>query len=169
MKLWPVINSQWLVYLGGAYLVFALIMTLAVTFESLRELIPGWLYGTFNPNDKTNLAPYRALHFVVLALLVARFLPKDWRGLKWAAFDPLIKCGQQSLRVFCVGVFLSFLCYFLLTISSGTILKQVLVSAAGIATLCAVAYYGDWSRRADKTVKRPSQLSTAIARDGRDA
>jgi hypothetical protein len=157
IKLGPVINSQWLVYLGGAYLVFALIMTLAVTFET------GWLYGTFNPNDKTNLAPYRALHFVVLAVLMARFLPKDWKGLNWAAFDPLIKCGQQSLRVFCVGVFLSFLGYFLLTISSGTILKQVLVSAAGIATLCAVAYYGNWSKQADKTVKRPS----AIASDGR--
>src|SRR6476619_1997703 len=78
-------------------------MTLAATFESLRELIPGWLYGTFNPNDNTNLAPYRALHFVILALLVARFLPKDWKGLKWAIFDPLINCGQQSLRVFCVS------------------------------------------------------------------
>jgi hypothetical protein len=32
--------------------------------------------------------------------------------------------------------------------------------------LCAVAYYGDWSKRADKIVKRPSPLSTAIARDG---
>jgi hypothetical protein len=135
-----------------------LIMTLAATFESLRELIPGWLYGTFNPNDKTNLAPYRALHFVVLALLAARFLPKDWKGLKWPAFDPLIKCGQQSLRVFCVGVFLSFLGYFLLTISSGTILKQVLVSVAGIAALCAVAYYGDWSKRVDKTDKNAPPL-----------
>ena len=66
-------------------------------------------------------------------------------------------------------MFLSFLGYFLLTISSGTILKQVLVSAAGIAVLCAVAYYGDWSKRADETVKRPSPLSTAIAKDGKDA
>jgi hypothetical protein len=106
------------------------------------------------------------LHFVVLALLVARFLPKDWKGLKWAAFDPLVICGQQSLRVFCLGVFLSFLGYFLLTISSGTILEQVLVSAAGIVTLCAVAYYGDWSKRVDKTIKRPPPPSTAIARDG---
>jgi hypothetical protein len=169
MKLQAVLKSQWLIYLGGAYLVFALIMTLAATFGSLRELIPGWLYGNFDPNDKTNLAPYRVLHFVVLALLVARFLPKDWKGLEWAAFDPLIKCGQQSLRVFCVGVFLSFLGYFLLTISSGTILEQVLVSAAGIATLCAVAYYGDWSKRVDKTVKRSPPPSTAIARDGRGA
>jgi len=169
MVLRPVINSQWLVYLGGAYLLFALIMTLAATFESLRELIPGWLYGTFSPNDKTNLAPYRVLHFIVLALLVTRFFPKDWRGLKWAAFDPLIKCGQQSLRVFCVGVFLSFLCYFLLTISSGTILVQVLISLTGIAILCGAAYYGDWSKRIDKAIRRPSQVSTEIARDGSSA
>jgi hypothetical protein len=168
-KLQPVINSQWLVYLGGAYLFFALIMTLAVTFVGLRELIPGWLYGAFNPNDKTNLAPYRVLHFVVLALLVARFLPKDWKGLNWAAFDPLIKCGQQSLRVFCVGVFLSFLGYFLLTISYGTVLEQVLASAGGIATLCAVAYYGDWSKRVDKAIKRPSPLSTKIAGESKGA
>lgn len=53
IKLRPVINSQLLVYLGGAYLVFALIMTLATPFESIREVIPRWLYDTFNPNDKT--------------------------------------------------------------------------------------------------------------------
>jgi hypothetical protein len=47
------------------------------------------------------------------------------------------------------------------------VLEQVLVSAAGIATLCGVAYYGDWSKRADKIVKLPSPRSTAIARDGR--
>jgi hypothetical protein len=157
IKLPPIVNSQWLVYLGGAYLVFALIMTLATPFESLRELIPEWLYDTFNPNDKTNLAPYRVLHFVVIALLVARFLPKDWKGLQWAAFDPLIKCGQQSLPVFCVGVFLSFLGYFLLAINSGTLLSQLLISAAGIAVLCGIAYYSNWSKQADRTVKGPTR------------
>jgi hypothetical protein len=158
IKLRPVVNSQLLVYLGSAYLVFALIMTLAMPFENLRELIPKWLYDAFNPNDKTNLAPYRVLHFVVIALLVARFLPKDWKGLRWAVFDPLIKCGQQSLAVFCVGVFLSFLGYFLLAISSGTLLAQVLISAAGIAVLCGIAYYSNWSKQADRTVKGPSRV-----------
>jgi hypothetical protein len=161
IKLRPVVNSQLLVYLGTAYLVFALIMTLAMPLENLRELIPKWLYDTFNPNDKTNLAPYRVLHFVVIALLVARFLPKDWKGLQWAVFDPLIKCGQQSLPVFCVGVFLSFLGYFLLAISSGTLLTQGLISAAGIAVLCGIAYYSAWSKRADRIVKGPSTAGDA--------
>ena len=79
------IISQSLIYFGFAYLAFALIMTLAAAFGSLGELIPKWLFDNFNPNDKTNLAPYRVLHFVVIALLVARFLPKDWKGLQWPA------------------------------------------------------------------------------------
>jgi hypothetical protein len=53
-----------------------------------------WLFDSFNANDKTNLAPYRALHFVVIALLVARFLPKDWKGLQWP--DLYQKCPETD-------------------------------------------------------------------------
>jgi hypothetical protein len=133
-------------------------MTLAGPFESIREALPPWLYSAFNPNDKTNLAPYRVLHFIVLVLLVTRFLPKDWKGLEWPVFDPLIACGQQSLRVFCVGVFLSFFGYFLLTISSDTLLIQLIISVAGIAILCGFAYYGNWSKKVDKMIKRPAPV-----------
>ena len=152
---WPAIEARWIVYLAFAYLLFALVLTLAERFQDLREFIPDGLYDAFHPNDKTNLAPYRVLHFVVLALLVTRFLPKDWKGLEWPIFDPLIRCGQQSLRVFCVGVILSFLGYFLLSISYGTLLIQLAISVAGIAILCGIAYYSDWSKKADKLVKRP--------------
>ena len=76
----PIVESCWTVYFGISYLLFALIMTLAGSFPSLGEFIPNQTYDAFNPNDKTNLAPYRALHFVVIALLVIRFMPKDWKG-----------------------------------------------------------------------------------------
>ena len=72
-----------LVYLGIAYLVFALVMTMAGRFPAFGAMFPGWLFDAFNPNDKTNLAPYRVLHFIVLAFFVTRFVPKDWRGLQW--------------------------------------------------------------------------------------
>jgi hypothetical protein len=159
LKVRPFVASPWLIYLCFGYLLFALIMTLAGPFEPIREAMPSWLYNALNPNDKTNLAPYRALHFIVLVLLVTRFLPKDWKGLEWPIFDPLIACGQQSLRVFCVGVFLSFFGYFLLTISSGTLLEQLLISVAGIAILCGVAYYGNWSKKVDKLIKRPTPVA----------
>ena len=154
-KLWPLIASRPFVWFGFGYLLFALVMTLAARMEGLRELIPDWLFGAFNPNDKTNLAPFRALHFGVIALLVTRFLPEDWKGLEWPIFAPLIKCGQELLRVFCVGVLLSFVGYFLLAASSGTIVVQLAISVTGIAMLCGFAYYGEWSKRVDKLIKRP--------------
>jgi hypothetical protein len=56
---------------------------MAARFDELRSLIPPEIYGAFNPNDKTNLAPYRLLHFVVFAFFVVRLLPRDWPGLEW--------------------------------------------------------------------------------------
>ncbi|MDU6377529.1 MAG: OpgC domain-containing protein, partial [Bradyrhizobium sp.] len=118
-------------YFCLGYLLLALIMTMAGRFPDYGTMLPHWLYSAFNPNDKTNLAPYRFLHFVVIVILVIRFVPKEWPGLEWKGFDPLVVCGQQSLAVFCVGVFLSFIGHFTLMLSSGSLLAQILVSAAG--------------------------------------
>ncbi len=92
---------------------------------------------------------------MVIAFLATRFVRKDWPGLEWTIFDPLIKCGQQSLQVFCVGVFLSFVAHFLLMLSYGSIGAQIGVSIGGIAIMTAVAYYGNWSKRQDKPLPRP--------------
>jgi hypothetical protein len=144
-----ILKSPALLYAGIAYLVFALAMTMAGRFPEFGGLFPAWLVDAFNPNDKTNLAPYRVLHFIVMAFFVARFMPKHWRGLEWPVFQPAIKCGQQSLAVFCVGVFLSFVGHFALITSSVSLMAQVLVSAAGIAIMTLVAYYISWSKQQD--------------------
>lgn len=41
-RIWvgPVIEARWIVYLGFAYLLFALVLTLAERFQVLREIIP---------------------------------------------------------------------------------------------------------------------------------
>jgi hypothetical protein len=64
-------------------------------------------------------------------------------------FDPLVKCGEQSLAVFCIGVFLSFIGHFALMISSGSLMTQILVSLTGIAIMTLVAYYISWSKEQD--------------------
>jgi hypothetical protein len=137
-----------------AYMILALVMTMAGRFPAFGDMFPQWLYSTFNPNDKTNLAPYRFLHFIVIVILVIRFVPKDWPGLEWKIFDPLVVCGQQSLAVFCVGVFLSFVAHFQLTMSSGSLLAQIFVSVTGIAIMTIVAYYISWSKRQDKPLPK---------------
>ncbi len=114
-----VINAPVTLYLCLGYLLFALVMTMAGRFPAFGGMFPEWLFSAFNPNDKTNLAPYRFIHFVVIVILVIRFVPKEWPGLEWKVFDPLIVCGQQSLAVFCVGVFLSFVGHFELSMSLG--------------------------------------------------
>jgi hypothetical protein len=150
------INSSIALYLCFAYLLFALVMTMAGKFPDFGALFPDWLYSAFNPNDKTNLAPYRFVHFIVIVFLVVRFLPKDWPGLEWKVFDPVIVCGQQSLAVFCVGVFLSFVGHFELMMSSGSFFAQLFVSVTGIAIMTVVAYYISWSKRQDKPIKAPA-------------
>src|SRR6266702_3762885 len=67
-----IINAPITLYLCIAYMIFALVMTMAGRFPDFGALFPHWLYAAFNPNDKTNLAPYRFLHFVVIGSLVIR-------------------------------------------------------------------------------------------------
>ncbi|MGY3445743.1 MULTISPECIES: OpgC domain-containing protein [unclassified Bradyrhizobium] len=161
-----IINSRYTLWFCIAYLLFALVMTMAGRFPEFGAQFPDWLYSAFNPNDKTNLAPYRFLHFVVITVLVIRFIPKDWSALEWKVFDPLIVCGQQSLAVFCVGVFLSFVGHFELSMSSGSLFAQIFVSISGIAIMTIVAYYISWSKRQDKPIKPPAPKPAAPAKAG---
>jgi hypothetical protein len=64
-------------------------------------------------------------------------------------FGPAIKCGQQSLAVFCVGVFLSFVAHLTLMTSSDSLMAQIFVSAVGVAIMTLVAYYISWSKQQD--------------------
>ena len=45
---------------------------------------------------------------MALAVVTVRFIPIDWPGLKSRWLKPMILCGQHSLEIFCLGIFLSF-------------------------------------------------------------
>lgn len=146
------IQSRLVLFLSVVYLLFALVMTLAAQIAELRWIFPTGLFEAFNPNDKTNLAPHRVIHLAGLILLVVRLIPVDWPGLRRPIFGPLIKCGQQSLEVFCVGVFLSFIAHFVLETVSDGYVPQLLVGVSGLAIMTGVAYYRSWSKGVDKPV-----------------
>ena len=145
------VRSNTVLLLGVAYLLFAAVMTLAGLIPELQDWIPTALFEAFNPNDKTNLAPYRFLHLAIVIILGARFIPIDAPGLQAAIWKPLIKCGQQSLEVFAVGIYLAFIGHFILTQASDGIVAQMLVGITGIAIMTAVAYYRSWSKRVEKS------------------
>ena len=131
------------------YLLFALAITVAGKLPELAALVPESLLGAFLPNDKENLAPYRVLHFLALAFLFTPIIPRDWQGFRSHALQPILKCGEERLSVFCVGVFLSFAGHFVLITGPDSLAMQVLVSVVGISIMICVAYYVSWSKRQD--------------------
>ena len=145
---YPVLRAPVFFYLAVAYLLFALVITLAGRLPSLGAMLPTSLLEDLAP-DKVNLSPFRVLHFAAAVFVITRLIPKDWPGLRWPVFEPAIKCGEQSLAVFCVGVFLSFIGHFTLIISSGSVVMQILVSLTGVAAMTIVAYYISWSKQQD--------------------
>jgi hypothetical protein len=149
------IRSRALLVFGVAYLAFAFVMAMAGRHPDIAAIFPPWFVGIFNPNDKTNLAPYRFLHFMIIAFLAVRFMPRDWPGLEWRIFKPAILCGQQSLEVFCVGTFLSFAGHFVLVEVSDAIWMQIVVSVVGVTLLTLLAWYRSWSKKLDKA-RRPT-------------
>ena len=69
---------------------------------------------------------------LALAALTVRFVPRDWPRLNSWGFYPAIICGQHSLEIFCLGVFLAFAGHFAMVEVSGAIWMQVLISVLGI-------------------------------------
>ena len=157
-----VIRSRLVLLLSVGFVIFAFLLTLSERIPELQKLFPAAMVEAFIPNDKTNLAPYRVLHLASLTLLVVRFVPIDWPGLSWPLFRPLIKCGQQSLAVFCLGVFLSFVAHLALNAISDGVLAQLFVGVAGLSILTGVAYYRSWSKEVDK----PSLVRSSSAGHG---
>lgn len=148
----PFLGSRTLYVLAVAFVLVGLVLTLAERIPDLRQLLPDAVAQLFIPNDKTNLAPYRVIHLVSLAVIVVALIPINWPGLNSPIFKPLIRCGQQSLPVFCVGLFLSFVAHFLLDFGSDGTLSQLLVGLAGLSILTIIAYYRTWSKEVDKAL-----------------
>ena len=140
-----------------AWLVFALLITVAGKIPQLANLIPDVVLKPFTPNDKENLAPYRVLHLLALAFLFTCYVPRDWQGLRAKMLRPVIKCGQEWLACFCAGVFLAFAGHLVLITGPNSIAIQVLVSAACVALMTLVGYYVSWSRQQDGRSARGAQ------------
>jgi hypothetical protein len=140
----PIIRTRAVFWLAIAYLVFALVVTMAIHAPGLGNLLPQWVLQPFNPNDKTNLAPYRVVHLVAIAVVVTRFLPAKSPILQWRTLTPLIRCGQNSLQVFCIGIVLSFCAHAAIETSLNSLWVQIFVGAIGILVMTAGAYYWAW-------------------------
>ena len=130
-----------------AYIVFAFLVALTWHLPGMSRFMPLWLEDLIYPIDKTNLDVLRFAHFLALATVTVWFVPRTWPGLNSWALYPAILCGQHSLEIFCLGVFLAFAAHFAMVEISGEFWMQVVVSVLGILIMIATAALITWYKR----------------------
>ncbi|MFA6267682.1 MAG: OpgC domain-containing protein [Pseudolabrys sp.] len=155
------INSPVTLGLAILYLAFACFIALTWYFPTLGPYVPRIVNDNIYPIDKTNLDVLRILHFLSLAIVTVRLVPRDWSALKSPLFLPAILCGQHSLGIFCLGVFLSFAGHFVFTEVSNGIPTQILVSLAGIGIMTAAAAVISWYKKIERQGPGPGPRAQA--------
>jgi hypothetical protein len=133
------VTSRTTLMLAVLYLLFSLVIALSWRIKPLEALIPQALTELLYPLDKSNLDPLRLLHFLAIAVLAAWLVPRNWRGLTTPVMRGAIRCGQNSLPIYCLGVLLTFASHMVLLDISDGLAMQIALSLAGIAAMIATA------------------------------
>jgi hypothetical protein len=138
--------SSWLPKLAIVITIAVGIINISWTIHGAYDAFPGLLLQELSPfvADKTNLAPLRLISFLVLAVTTVHFVGHNSRLLRCRIAQLIIRCGQHSLQVFCLGIVLSVLGYILLTFFRGDILMQLAINLAGILLMMGVAGLLTW-------------------------
>jgi hypothetical protein len=136
--------TMWAAFL---YLAASFYVTLSWYLPALGAAIPHWLEQWMYPIDKTDLDVLRFAHFLALAAITVRFVPAGWPGLSSPWLRPMVLCGQHSLEIFALGVFLAFSGYFVLMETSAGLGMHVLIGLTGITIMSSVAWMLSWYKR----------------------
>jgi hypothetical protein len=131
----PWVRSRPALVLAVLYLLFSLTIALSWRIEPLEALIPQTLAHLLYPTDKSNLDPLRLLHFLAIAVLAAWLIPRNWRMLKTPVMRSAIRCGQNSLPIYCLGVLLAFASHIVLLNISNGLAMQIALSVGGIVAM----------------------------------
>ena len=114
--------------------------------------------------DKTELHPFRLLSILSLAWLTTRSVPIDAPWLRSRLAAPLVLLGQNSLPVFCSGIFFGFMARLGLEAYKGAAM-QIAVNLCGALAMVAVAGLAAWYRNKGRApVQRQPATLPAVAR-----
>ena len=139
-RLRPWVTSRTALVLAVLYLAFSLIIALSWSIKLLEPLVPQTtLTNLLFPLDKSNLSPLRVLHFLALAILAVRFVPHTWRGLMTPVMRGAMRCGENSLPIYCLGVLLALASHVALLDISDGLPMQIALSLGGILMMIVAA------------------------------
>ena len=135
----PWTTSRTALVVAVLYLLFSLVIALSWHIKPLEALIPQAPAKLFHPLDKSNLDPVRLLHFLAIAVLAERLVPRDWQALKTPMLRGAIRCGQNSLPIYCLGVLLACGSHAALLEISNGVAMQIALSVGGILVMIVAA------------------------------
>jgi hypothetical protein len=160
-RLSRVLRSRFVLGAAIAYLLFAFAIAMTWYFPRLGVFVPRWLSEWMYPIDKTNLDVLRFAHFLALAAITVYFVPRDARWLKSKYAWPAILCGQHSLEIFCLGVFLSFAAHFITVEFYRGWWMQIVLSIAGVLIMVATAALISWYKVVERGSGPPKRMPDA--------
>ena len=135
---------RWLVAAAIAVAGFACVVQLSWVLHDFNSAVPALLRRLLWPIEKTGLPLPRLLSILALAVLVARFVPRDARFLTSRLGWVVVLCGQNSLDVFCLSILLSVLGGILLTGLGDGLAMVTAVNLAGMLAMVALALGMAW-------------------------
>jgi hypothetical protein len=146
----PIVRSRTALVLAMLYLAFSLAIALSWQIKALEGFIPEAVSNLIYPIYKSHLAPVRLVHFLALAIVISRLTPPQWHGPTKLVMTAIIRCGENSLAIYCLGVLLSFIGHVVLTKINDTLAMQAAVSIAGIVLMCVAATLMTWEAKLDR-------------------
>ncbi|GAC1629880.1 MAG: OpgC domain-containing protein [Bradyrhizobium sp.] len=144
------LQSRAALALALLYLAFSLAVALSWHFKVLETFMPEVLSRLIYPVDKSNLSPWRLMHFLAVATVFVRLIETGSRGPVAPLLTALIRCGENSLAMYCFGVLLSLSAHAILVESSGGIAMQGVVSIAGIILMIVASTMLTWEAGFDR-------------------
>ncbi len=158
---WPLDGLSVLVLMAGLIVIWVIDI-----HPRILAAMPPPVIRFIITEDKTVLHPFRLLSILSLAWLVVRLVPADARWLQSRAAAPLVLIGQNSLPVFCSGIFLGFIARLGLEANEG-LAMQIAVNAFGAAAMAMIGGLAAWYRGKGRVplARQPAALPVAARTD----
>ncbi|MEJ0016103.1 MAG: OpgC domain-containing protein [Acetobacteraceae bacterium] len=158
---WPFDIAAVVVLVAGV-----LVLWVVDTHPRILASMPAPVVRFVITEDKTGLHPFRLVSILSLAWLAARLVPASAAWLRSWAASPLVLLGQNSLPVFCAGIFFGFIARLGLEADEGWGM-QIAVNVFGVAAMVAVGALAAWYRGKARA-PAPRQPVTLPATAGTD-
>ena len=150
---------------SGAVLTMGIIVIWVIdTHPPILASMPAAVIRFVITEDKTGLHPFRLFSILALTWITVRLVPPGASWLHWRLAAPLVLIGQNSLPVFCSGIFFGFIARLGLEANEGAPM-QIAVNLLGAVAMVLVGALAAWYRgKARVPAQRQSVTLPAVAR-----